>query len=60
MAVLKDLIVNGPSRFIGNIYGTLKGNSDTADKVNHTLTIGSFTFDGSENVTIPVYDGTYS
>jgi len=25
-----------------------------------TLTIGSYTYDGSANVTIPVYDGTYT
>lgn len=32
MAQLKDLIVTGTSRFLGNIYGTLKGNADTATK----------------------------
>lgn len=32
MAQLKDLIVTGASRFLGNIYGTLKGNADTATK----------------------------
>lgn len=32
MAQLKDLIVNGASRFLGNIYGTLKGNADTSTK----------------------------
>ena len=35
MAQLKDLIVNGPSRFIGNVYATtftgdLNGNANTA------------------------------
>lgn len=30
MAQLKDLIVTGASRFLGNIYGNLKGNADTA------------------------------
>lgn len=35
MAQLKDLIVNGPSRFIGNVYATtftgdLVGNASTA------------------------------
>lgn len=37
MAQLKDLIVNGPSRFIGDVYattftGNLKGNADSATK----------------------------
>lgn len=32
MAQLKDLIVTGTSRFLGNIYGTLNGNADTATK----------------------------
>ena len=34
--------------------------SDIADRVGHTLTIGTYSFDGSEDVTIPVYDGTYT
>ena len=32
MAQLKDLIVTGAARIIGNIYGNLKGNADTATK----------------------------
>ena len=60
MAQLKDLIVNGPVRFLGLVYGNISGNASTADKLNHTLTIGSQTFDGSANVSIPVYDGTYN
>ena len=32
MAQLKDLIVTGAARFLGTIYGTLKGNADTATK----------------------------
>ena len=35
MAQLKDLIVTGASRFLGNIYGTLKGNADTATKATY-------------------------
>lgn len=88
MAQLKDLIVNGASRFIGDIYGgaatlsgnllpttndtqylgdsthkwkfvgTLTGNADSATKVNHSITIGNYpAFDGSANVTIPIYNG---
>ena len=39
MAQLKDLIVNGPSRFIGNVYATtftgdLNGNANTATSAN--------------------------
>lgn len=32
MAQLKDLLVAGDSRFMGNIYGNLTGNADTATK----------------------------
>ena len=37
MAQLKDLIVNGPSRFIGDVYattftGNLNGNANSATK----------------------------
>jgi hypothetical protein len=32
LAHLKDLIVNGAARILGNIYGNLKGNADTATK----------------------------
>ena len=59
MAQLKDLIVTGASRFIGNIYGTLKGNADTASKLATARTIsltgsvtGSGSFDGSGNLSI--------
>ena len=40
MAVLKDLIVNGASRFIGKIYapGGIEGTASNALKVNnHTV-----------------------
>ena len=36
-------------------------NSGSAEKVNHTLTFGAnqaFVFDGSQNVTVPVYTGS--
>ncbi len=36
------------------------GTAGVADSVGHSLTIGTYTFDGSEDVTIPVYDGTYT
>lgn len=35
MAQLKDLLVNGSSRFIGDIYGNLRGNADTATKATN-------------------------
>ena len=38
MAQLKDLLVNGSSRFIGDIYGNLRGNADTATKANTATT----------------------
>ena len=37
MAQLKDLIVNGTSRFIGDIFGTLKGNADTATQAGRVF-----------------------
>lgn len=41
MAQLKDLIVTGASRFLGDIYGNLKGNADSATKL--TTSAGSAT-----------------
>lgn len=38
MAQIKDLIVTGASRFLGNIYGTLKGNADTSTKATQDST----------------------
>ena len=40
--------------------GPVQGNADTATKVGHILTIGSTTFDGSADVTIPIYNGATS
>ena len=39
-------------KWIGTNY-----NAATADRLNHTLTIGQYQYDGSENVIVPVYDG---
>ena len=39
MAQLKDLIVTGAARFIGNIYGNLIGNATTATTLSSTLPI---------------------
>lgn len=36
------------------IYGTVDG------KMSHKLTIGNQVYDGSGDVTIPVYDGSYT
>ena len=47
MAQLKDLLVTGASRFLNDIYGNLKGNASSADKVNHTFTVCDVVFDGS-------------
>lgn len=74
MAQLKDLLVNGSSRFIGDIYGNLRGNADTAtkantattattaDKVKGTLTIkiGSttVTYNGSSEQTVTITPST--
>ena len=35
-----------------SFYGNLEGNATSADKINHTLTIGDKVFDGSANVEI--------
>lgn len=39
-----------------NIYGDLIG---TATKVSQSLIIGGYTYDGSTQVSIPIYDGSY-
>jgi len=64
MANLKDLIVNGSARILGYLYANLKGNADTATKLETARTIrtnlGSTTavgFDGSANIT-PGIQGT--
>lgn len=64
MANLKDLIVNGSARIMGNLYATVKGNTDTATKLETARTIrtnlGSTTavsFDGSADIT-PGVSGT--
>jgi hypothetical protein len=42
--------------------GDLTGNASTAASLNHSLTVGNgtYVFDGSEDVTVPVYDGSWS
>ena len=35
-----------------SFYGNLEGNATSADRINHTLTIGDKVFDGSTNVEI--------
>ena len=52
MANVKDLLVNGSARIIGTIYG----NATSADKVNHSLTFGSKSFNGSSAQTITLAD----
>ena len=57
MAQLKDLIVNGPSRFIGDVYATtftgdLNGNANTAISAT---TAGSAVNDGSGNSIVDTY-----
>ncbi len=50
---LINLRTNQP---VGNAIdiGTMQAGS-----VGHTLTIGTYSFDGSADVSIPIYDGTY-
>ena len=65
MAHLKDLLVRGDGRVLGNLYANLIGNATTATTAtkadkwtsSRTLTLngdvtGSTTFDGSGNITI--------
>lgn len=58
MAQLKDLLVNGSSRFIGDIYGNLRGNADTATKANSATTAtsaGKLTSGTVGSATQPIY-----
>lgn len=64
MANLKDLIVSGSARILGNLYATLKGNADTATKLETPRTIrtnlastSAPDFDGTTNIT-PGVTGT--
>ena len=59
--------VNVPSFTIGDgmtqvknliIAGDYTGTADVAKKLEHSITIGEHVFDGTEDVTIPIYDGT--
>lgn len=44
----------------GNLVSEVSINNPTsAGSVGHTLTIGTYSFNGSADVTIPVYDGSY-
>lgn len=52
MAQLKDLIVNGVSRFIGDIYGNLKGNADTATAANISTTANDLSYYTDTNGTL--------
>lgn len=63
MAQLGDLIVSGKARFLNKI----SGNIDSADKVNHTLTvtltdgsaIAAYPYDGSDDVSISVSESDH-
>ena len=59
--------VNVPSFTIGDgitqvrnliIAGDYVGTADVAKKLEHSITIGEHVFNGTEDVTIPIYDGT--
>ena len=54
MAQLKDLIVNGPSRFIGDVYattftGNLAGNASTATSATNAGTVGGLSVHSGRN-----------
>lgn len=54
MAQLKDLIVNGPSRFIGDVYATtftgdLNGNANTATSATNASTIAGLSVHSGRN-----------
>lgn len=63
MAQLGDLIVSGKARFLNKI----SGNIDSADKVNHTLTVtltdgsatATYPYDGSDDVSISVSESDH-
>ncbi len=59
--------VNVPSFTVGDgitqvknliIAGDYAGTADVAKKLEHSITIGEHVFNGTEDVTIPIYDGT--
>lgn len=58
--------VNVPSFTIGDgitevknlkIAGDYTGTAEVAKKLEHSITIGEHVFDGTEDVTIPIYSG---
>lgn len=54
MAQLKDLIVNGPSRFIGDVYattftGNLAGNANTATSATNAGTVAGLSVHSGRN-----------
>lgn len=59
--------VNVPSFTIGDgitkvknlkIAGDYTGTAEVAKKLEHSITIGEHVFNGTSDVTIPIYDGT--
>jgi hypothetical protein len=61
LAHLKDLLVRGDGRVLGNLYANVIGNATTATKLQTARTIsltgdinGSGNFDGSSNISIAV------
>ena len=40
-----------------NVSATINTNVSIVDKLKHYLKIGTYVFDGSQNVEVPVYDG---
>lgn len=53
------LTYNPGTKELKNEGGTITASSfnGTASKVGHSITIGNYVFDGSEDVVIPIYDG---
>ena len=56
ISMLKNLKISGDYIENANHSNT----SDIAKKLEHSLTIGEHVFDGTQDISIPIYDGTYT
>jgi hypothetical protein len=54
--MLKNLKIS--SEYVENANHS--NTSDIAKKLEHSLTIGEHVFDGTQDISIPIYDGTYT
>ena len=55
--MLKNLKISGDYIETAN-YSTTSGTADIAKKLEHSITIGNHVFNGTSDVSIPIYDGS--